>query len=867
MVKLDRGTDGAGGSSTDEEQQSDNETQQTSDSPVDDSGPTAVDSGGSDSGGGSSSDTTDTTTRDTDSTEQTTDSMTDGPTDDTGPTATPTEDTESGTSTDEQTESQTTSESESTDTSDQRVEPSDVGGSSGGGDTTQPDGSQTTSSDDGGSSSNSGGSTSSPDLRDSSGENRGTPEQTTASETPESGTTEEIETQESTTGEQIGGQTRDTEIISSQQRSAAIGSFIAQNPDLVDTGAADPDGGIFDSDEIVVRGVEDGEIIVGPTEEAIQREQTQRANQSVSLGTTGTPELATGAVETTQRINAAEPEMIRNAAEATAEDQARERELEAIEEREGRLDELQGAAERYVNDAQQEQEIDEINNGTDSESEIDDINFTALQAGGVSGGDVTEAVAAAGLGLNIDVSAEGGDDPVERGIKLVGRDAADLGRSFAEDNPVIDNPDSTVDRGVNIAQQSFAALPGETIAGTTETVELAAFVAERAPEAFEPSPVAPGEFDGEPSEDTQQARNELDTRISRITSAAAEFGEQVQEDPAQAGRAAPAVAGALLGGTSLARQAASADAPVGSAARGATRQIGDGVRDAPGDITATVQRTADTLRDEFTSPGRDRGQAGPGSLLGDSDTRTISGSDIASRNEVGSPRVGTDRTFEEGPSDTSPVDRPSRGQTRRDRQQLREATGEGAAPPRAAAARARAERRLGQDTEPLDAATQSDFFADSLGRGASGAAVGVAAGSAGVGADVDTVQQLGDGLGIETMRASQARTPSVADLGLGVGTQIETGGVTGARTRVETDALADTQLNSRTGVGLTSETTSGVNNTPRTGDPGPFKDPTPNNPRDGPSLDIDISGEELGGGQARGNEDEQRFDYGERELL
>lgn len=150
-----------------------------------------------------------------------------------------------------------------------------------------------------------------------------------------------------------------------EQRDEAVGRYIANNPEKVDTGADDPDGGVYDSDEIEVYETESGEFVVGPSEEAQVREQTPRANQSRSFSTTGTPSASSGAVaptesdarEQTPRANqsrsfgttgtpsatrgaldtdrsaptAADPEPLNNAIQDAADEMQRERELQETE--------------------------------------------------------------------------------------------------------------------------------------------------------------------------------------------------------------------------------------------------------------------------------------------------------------------------------------------------------------------------------------------------------------------------------------------------------------------------------------------------------------------------------------------------------
>jgi len=165
-----------------------------------------------------------------------------------------------------------------------------------------------------------------------------------------------------------GGSTRESPTdddgfgLSDRERSVAIGSFIANNPDLVNTGAGDPDGGIYSRDDITIRRNDAGDLVVGPSEGAVERERSEaRADRGDDL------DILRGAVadtrdrfETEQAI-AAEQELTDDATDlASAIADTRNRFISEQTQRQDRINEattspLEGAADRFQQDATDEQ--------------------------------------------------------------------------------------------------------------------------------------------------------------------------------------------------------------------------------------------------------------------------------------------------------------------------------------------------------------------------------------------------------------------------------------------------------------------------------------------------------------------------------
>lgn len=76
-------------------------------------------------------------------------------------------------------------------------------------------------------------------------------------------------------------------------RDEQVASWIDQNPGLVDTGPGDADGGRFEPDDIVVRESDDGDMVVGPSEAAIEREREEQASliNRIQRNEDDTPEI------------------------------------------------------------------------------------------------------------------------------------------------------------------------------------------------------------------------------------------------------------------------------------------------------------------------------------------------------------------------------------------------------------------------------------------------------------------------------------------------------------------------------------------------------------------------------------------------
>jgi len=150
--------------------------------------------------------------------------------------------------------------------------------------------------------------------------------------------------------------------LSERERSVAIGSYIASNSDLVDTGAGDPDGGIYTRDDITIRRNDAGDLVVGPSEAAIERERSEaRADRADDL------ELLGGAVadtrdrfETEQAI-AADEELTDDSTDlASAIADTRNRFITEQTRRQDRINDattspLEGAADRFAGDSVDEQ--------------------------------------------------------------------------------------------------------------------------------------------------------------------------------------------------------------------------------------------------------------------------------------------------------------------------------------------------------------------------------------------------------------------------------------------------------------------------------------------------------------------------------
>lgn len=64
--------------------------------------------------------------------------------------------------------------------------------------------------------------------------------------------------------------------ISEDQRSRAVGGYIAGNPDIVTTGADDPTQGPYTREDITVRRNDAGDLVVGPSEMALERVRQDR---------------------------------------------------------------------------------------------------------------------------------------------------------------------------------------------------------------------------------------------------------------------------------------------------------------------------------------------------------------------------------------------------------------------------------------------------------------------------------------------------------------------------------------------------------------------------------------------------------------
>jgi len=430
-----------------------------------------------------------------------------------------------------------------------------------------------------------------------------------------------------------------------QQRDEAVGRYIANNPERVDTGAGDPDGGEYTTDEIEVYRTDSGEYVVGPSPEAVaERRQETRQQQPADV------------------------DMLQGAAQDARDQSQRERELNALNEAEAEANSrdrqlLEGAAEDYEADARREQETQFVNEqeaanaeqfgdsivsipGTNSNVEdvlggvVSTVSDASRTAGNVAG----NTAEAFGVGRENDVISF--QDP--NFVAPTSQENLDRAASTEVGGVTLTAP---VERSpVQVDEGALTERPdtetGRLISGANEGAgSLAA-----APAGIALSLKEGAEYGGYASEEISAGRGEqLASDTYNAGAGAAESAAGfVTENPSRAGGIG---AGSLIGSGLLFKATANAGRAgtatryaiqpgeefAGSAGFRATRRLAGedaaqrafpnreplvfseeaAIRGARG-ARSRASDAVDVARREFSGTGRDRAQAGPGFLLRES---------------------------------------------------------------------------------------------------------------------------------------------------------------------------------------------------------------------------------------------------------
>jgi len=398
-----------------------------------------------------------------------------------------------------------------------------------------------------------------------------------------------------------GGDTRETPEdddgfgLSERERSAAIGSYIANNPDLVDTGADDPDGGIYTREDIVIRRGDSGDLVVGPDREAIQSERVEARRDRA-----GDLELLRGAVADTRDRFETEQAL-------ATQDQLTDQETDLV-------NAIEDTRQRFITEQARRQE--RVNQATTSpiEGAAKEFNDRSRRERSIAlsseqFGEIDFSLGLGGQGDEVESAADDFGRIVSGALNDFGEAAESRADETAENQAV--SPPGTALAGPGITEAGGELIEGgaSAVGGLSQAPAAGLDILEATSYLFGGTRAVGGS-----TQETQR-------RLSLLGDVAVGVGRETvrgaKENPTDF--AGEIVAGAALsGGLSLAARGSRLGRVFGREA-GTTRRgaAADAVRDVGGEVEDVALAGGGRIRGdfrllsrEFRSGGRDRGQLG-----------------------------------------------------------------------------------------------------------------------------------------------------------------------------------------------------------------------------------------------------------------